>query len=288
MPIGGPTTWSTPITSTRVPTLFAATQTASPLVFTPYYHGGGHSKISAALHVPYRMTTHRIFSRSSAVLCISDAERERVVRDYPEVAERAFTLGIGVDADAIMRAEPYTPERPVVLSVGRLEAYKQVVRSIESFARVDHAAEMVIIGKGPEEERIADVIRELDLGSRVRMVGYLGDEEVRRWQRTASVVVSLSREESFGLGLAESAMAGARIVASDIPAHREVSTMSGQKFTFVDPDAGTGDIADAVTGALRDPAGDDRSWSIPTWEDVARWTIVHYYWVMENEPAATQ
>ena len=60
----------------------------------------------------------------------------------------------------------------------------------------------------------------------------MSDDVLRRWQRTADVVVSLSTRESFGLSLAEGIAAGAAIVASEIPAHREMAAAMQATPTF--------------------------------------------------------
>jgi glycosyltransferase involved in cell wall biosynthesis len=200
-----------------------------------------------------------------------------VVEDYPAIADRSSVVGIGVDVDAVREAEPYERERPVVLMVGRLEAYKQVDLAVEAFGSVNVPSDLVIIGSGPERERISERISGLGLDERVRMLGYLDDEETRRWQRTATVVLSMSRSEAFGLGLAEAVVAGARVVASDIPAHREVSAISGGEFSFVSAGTDRDEVAAALSGALRSGHGEDGHWTIPSWDIVAQRIAEHYF-----------
>jgi len=62
---------------------------------------------------------------------------------------------------------------------------------------------------------------------------------LRRWQRTATVTLSLSEMECFGLALMEAAVAGSRVVASDIPAHAELANRVGRadaRMALVAPD----------------------------------------------------
>jgi glycosyltransferase involved in cell wall biosynthesis len=62
---------------------------------------------------------------------------------------------------------------------------------------------------------------------------------LRRWQRTATSTLSLSAREAFGLVLLEAAVAGSRVVASDIPAHAELAHRLGPvgaRMAVVTPD----------------------------------------------------
>jgi len=66
----------------------------------------------------------------------------------------------------------------------------------------------------------------------IRLHGHLPDDEVRRILQTADVFISTSHAEGLGLPLLEVQYAGLPVIASDIPAFREVLEDSG---TFFDP-----------------------------------------------------
>jgi hypothetical protein len=59
------------------------------------------------------------------------------------------------------------------------------------------------------------------------LLGAVDDERLQRWYRTATVVMSLSTEESFGLTILEAAARGARLFVSDIPPHRDALAVIG-------------------------------------------------------------
>jgi glycosyltransferase involved in cell wall biosynthesis len=62
----------------------------------------------------------------------------------------------------------------------------------------------------------------LGVADRLRLLGRLSWPDLTRWYRAAQVFVSLSNRECYGMAVAEALAAGAGVVASDIPAHREV------------------------------------------------------------------
>jgi glycosyltransferase involved in cell wall biosynthesis len=258
------------------PALASALATDCPLVFTPYYHGIGHTPAAKVLHVPYDRLAKRIFARSSYILCVSGAEVDLVQHDYPVFASRVHRVGIGIDIEGIRQAAPFQRDRPVVLVIGRLEPHKHIGRAVEAFAACDTDADLVIVGTGQQQTEIGTLVDRLGIGSRVQMLGYVEDGEARRWQRTATVVMSLSSAESFGLGVAEAAVADARIVASDIPAHRDVAALAGGTFEFVPLGAPTAVVAEALHRSLAAPRGHQDDCVLPTWREVGE-RILDFY-----------
>jgi glycosyltransferase involved in cell wall biosynthesis len=94
---------------------------------------------------------------------------------------------------------------------------------------------------------------------------------MRRWQRTATSTLSLSAREAFGLVPLEAAVAGSRVVASDIPAHAELANQVGGvdgRMTLVAPEVAAAAAAlDHQVEMGRLPALPDRSFS---WSAMAR------------------
>jgi len=247
-----------------------------PLFFSPVFHASGHSVLARAAHLVYRPLARRVFDRSEAILCSSRAEREDVVRLYPFCAEWAKVIPIAVDAELYDGVESFTTDGPVILSAGRLDRYKRVDLVVRAMREVGGAATLVICGTGPDEPRLRQLAEAEGVAASVRLLGGVSDDELRRWQCTADVVVSLSTRESFGLSLAEGIAAGAAIVASDIPAHREMATAMRATPIMVPEAATPSDVATALLGALASgrpgrPRGTSRAWS-----DVASDTIAVY------------
>ena len=79
-----------------------------------------------------------------------------------------------------------------------------------------------IVGDGPAEDQLRELVSARGLGSRVDFCKRVDRPTLCLGYRTASVYVNISREEAFGITALEAVAAGARVVVSDIPAHREV------------------------------------------------------------------
>ena len=224
----------------QVPAMMAATVPKVPLVFTPHLLPAGSTRVAATLHTVYDPLATLLFRRADKVTCVSVAESELLLRRYPFIEPRLSVIPLGVDTEALLAAEPFETDRPIVLVAGRLEAYKRVDTAIQAFARMrSKDARLVVCGTGSHWSTLTGLVRELGIASRVSFRGQVGQEELRRWQRTATVTLSLSEMECFGLALMEAAVAGSRVVASDIPAHAELANRVGRadaRMALVAPD----------------------------------------------------
>ncbi len=222
-----------------VPAMMAATVPKVPLVFTPHFHAVGHTRIASALHTVYDPLATCLFRRADKVTCVSTAESDLLLARYSFVEPRLSVVPLGVDTQALLAAEPFERDRPVVLVAGRLEPYKRVDMAIRAFARMRNDAEIVVCGVGSHLSALGRLAEDLGVASRATFRGMVDDAELRRWQRTATSTVSLSSREAFGLVLLEAVVAGGRVVASDIPAHVELAQRLGgndARMAVVEPD----------------------------------------------------
>jgi glycosyltransferase involved in cell wall biosynthesis len=252
----------------------SAVGTGLPFVFTPHYHGTGHTPVSVLFHRVYRPVGARLFTESQAIICVSKAERELVLQNFPSAADKVVTIPNGTDLRcpvSVLNAEPNGSR--IVLTVGRLERYKNVDLIIKAFRALPSAATLVIVGSGPDRNRLEQIARSGEDGWPIRFTGKIPDEELDALLAQANVVVSASDHEAFGLVLADGLRAGARVVASDIPAHREVGELAGvhAPVTFIDPRQ-TPRFAGALTAALTAGRVQAGSIQLPSWADVTRLT----------------
>jgi 1,2-diacylglycerol 3-alpha-glucosyltransferase len=210
----------------------AAVGSGVPVVFTPHYHGTGHTALGSVLHRLYRPLGTRQFGAADAVICVSEAERDLVIRDFPGVAAKVATIPNGTDPRPCPpgddRAAPEEAAgEPMVLTVGRLERYKNVDLVINAFRALPSAALLVVVGDGPDRARLERHAQAGGPGWPVRFTGRIPDPMLSRLFAQATVVASASGHEAFGLTLADGLASGARVVASDIPAHAALARLAG-------------------------------------------------------------
>lgn len=253
-----------------------------PIVITPVLHGTGHSTLAKIIHIGYRRAAHRIFETAATIVCGSASEAKLLSSMYPQASAKIEVLAPGLTRSSASDVEPFAELAPVILSVSRLESYKQVDNLLMAMEAVDRDAILVIVGDGPERANLELLQTMATRPNSIRILGRVDDDELARWQRTAHVVVSLSLHESFGLSLAEGIAAGASIVASAIPAHLDLQAFSPVPFFLVDAEAGVREIGEALNAALAQPKSSDTSSRLPTWEEVAKRFEVLYTNAIES------
>ena len=248
----------------------AAVSSRLPFVFTPHYHGTGHTPFRAVLHRLYRPAGARLFRAADAVICVSAAERDLVIRDFPGVTGKVVTIPNGTDPKLPAPGEDWAkPGEPAVLTVGRLERYKNIDLVIDAFRALPSAATLVVVGDGPDRGRLERHAQATEPGWPVLFTGRVSDRKLDQLFAQANVVTSASDHEAFSLTLAEGLASGARVVASAIPAHVELGRRAGMDapVALVDPrdtSQFTGVLA-ACLLAGRVPTGDLK---LPTWADI--------------------
>lgn len=111
-----------------------------------------------------------------------------------------------------------------LLTVGETAARKGYGVLLEALARLDRGVRLVMAGPpGADEQRLQDLIVRLDLGDRVDRLGAVGDGQLARLYRDALALCFPSVTEGFGLPVLEAMAAGTPVLASDIPATRELA-----------------------------------------------------------------
>jgi glycosyltransferase involved in cell wall biosynthesis len=238
-----------------------------PLVLSPYYHGGGHSALRNALHVPYRPVGAWALRQAKRLVCISQTERALLQRHIGQLPP-SVVAPCGVDLEPALAGLPRPPlnDRSLVLAVGRLERYKQTDRLVTALPHLPAAYHGVVIGNGPLRPRLAALGNELGLGERLRLLEHVPRSDLCDWYWSADVFVSMSQHESFGLTVLEAAGHGAAVVASDIAAHREISGyLPMGRVTLVPPDCTPIELARAIDRAARGRTLNAAS-GLPTWD----------------------
>jgi glycosyltransferase involved in cell wall biosynthesis len=247
---------------------------ASPLVFTPHYHGTGHSPLRKAIHVPYRAAGMVMAARSQRIICVSHAEANLFLTHFPSARPRVTVIPNGADLERITKAEPFPDAGPVVLTGGRLQSYKQIDRIVEAMALTPPGLRLVVTGDGPERGALEALAAERGLAERVRFIGRVETDLLYRWYASADVFCSMSSNEAMPVTILELLAAGARVVASDIPAHRDIRDRTAGAITLVPLDAAPEVLARALGDALNQPSAPAQQ--IPTWDEVAKRTLDVY------------
>ena len=231
--------------------LLAAFAGARPLVFTPHYHGTGHSAMRKVMHYPYRRLGAFVIQQARRVICVSEAERTLLVSHFPDANAKARVIPNGIDLARLLSASPFPKDKMTIVSAGRLEPYKHVDDTLRACAQLSGDYRLIVTGDGPDRARLEMISQDLGLTGQVNFLGRVCPAELHRWYRTADVYVSMSRNEAMGITILELLACGARVVASDLPAHRELNELVGGALSIVPLGVRPQELATAILEAAQ-------------------------------------
>jgi 1,2-diacylglycerol 3-alpha-glucosyltransferase len=256
------------------PAVAAALARAGPLVFTPHYHGFWRSWQARVYRALIRPRATFVFRRSDRVICVSESESTRLLDEFPSIAGRVVVIPNGTSRRRA-RTEGRQPQ-PLVLSLGRLEEYKHVDAVVAALVHLPPEFRLEVIGDGSARPALTEFAVRNGVRQRVDFLGRVNDERVDRALAESGVLVTMSELEAFSLAPLDALAAGLPVVASDIPAHRELRDRFGtDRVTLVPqgapPEQLAGEISKAAAQGRGEPPAD-----LPTWDRVAEMTLDLY------------
>ena len=179
---------------------------------------------------------------ATSVIAVSESIRERLAHTGVMPTERVRVIPNGVEltggeASAAVvgrhiRAELGIASHSVVVgSVGRLAPVKDFGTVIDAVSRVTgfgRDVHLVIVGDGPERERLEERCQAMGLQGRCHLVGQQTD--IRSWLSAIDVYVNSSLNEGMSQSILEAMAAGLPLVVTDV----------GDSATLVDGSAACG------------------------------------------------
>ena len=216
-------------------------------VVTPHYHGGSASGLRDRLLSLYRPLGGWALRRADELVAVSEWERDRLRADF---GVDAAVIPNGLDVERFGEAPPEERDRPYLLCVGRLEAYKGIQHAIRALSELSEY-DLMVAGSGDYRSELGRVAREVGVSERVEFLGYVADERLPRLYSGASAYLLLSEFEAYGMTVAEALASGTPCVVRTGSALDDWTSESG--VVGVDG-VSPGNVAGAVrTGLERVP-----------------------------------
>jgi glycosyltransferase involved in cell wall biosynthesis len=208
------------------------------------------------IFVHHAMLREKIADARFVITC-TDYNRRYLSGIVPEHAARIRTVYHGVDLGRFAR-NGTARERDLVLSVGTLRVCKGLAELIEAIALLRDRGRRVrleIVGEGEERAQLEALIRALRIDDRVRLVGYLPQEElIPAYHRASVVALPAHHEDHFGIPniLIEGLAAETPIVCTELPSMGELVEHEASAL-FV-PERNPAALADALWRLIDDPS----------------------------------
>jgi rhamnosyl/mannosyltransferase len=142
--------------------------------------------------------------------------------------------------------------KKVIFSLGRLVPYKGFEYLVRAAAHLDESYMVLIGGKGPLESHLNNIIAQNGLQEKVKLLGYVSDEEVLAYFKLCSLfcLSSIMKTEAFAIVQIEAMSFSKPIVSVNIPGSG-VSWVNENGVTGINvPIEDPGQIASAIQSIL--------------------------------------
>jgi len=192
------------------------------------------------------------------VVTVSDFNR-RVLIGLSAGQSSIRRLYNGVDLSAFSPTSA-PPREDVVLAVGRLvekKGFDDLIRAWPAVRAACPEARLVVVGEGPEGERLTGIARQLDVGDSISWAGPEPQDRVRGWLSRARVlclpcrVAADGNRDGLPTVLIEAMAAGVPCVSTKLTGIPEI-VRDGHEGCLVEP-GDTSALTQAIVGLLRDP-----------------------------------
>lgn len=175
------------------------------------------------------------------IITVSNHTAMDVLKEMPFASGKTCVTQLGITViDSTNSREALTTlglDTPYVLFVGTLEPRKNLPRLFEAYSRLStdlqqKACIAIVGGKGWGGVNVQDLVRRFKISSRVRVLGYVSDEQLSALYTHALFLAMPSLYEGFGLPLLEAMARGTPVLTSQIASMPEVAGKAGY---LVDP-----------------------------------------------------
>jgi glycosyltransferase involved in cell wall biosynthesis len=151
------------------PAFIAALFSNNRFVFSPHYHGTGQTLFTKILHYPYWLLGAYIFAKADKVICDTDAEAT-LVKSHFKFVTNIQVIPLAINVKGLHDAKKINYGSEYILTVGRLENYKNIDLIIQSLTFLPKNLKLIIVGYGSQLNYLKQLIENLKLTDRVSII----------------------------------------------------------------------------------------------------------------------
>lgn len=181
-----------------------------------------------------RLSRRYIVKRAAAFVASSTASKAAQIA-YGAEKEKCFLSFLTVDINKYL-AEKESYDARQLLYVGSLIQRKGLDLLLPALAETADDIRLVIVGEGQEQGLLKEQMQKLGIEERVRFMGYVEGEPLRKLYRDSDVFILPTREDCFGLVILEAMCASLPVIASKYADGAGDLIEDGKNGYIVDPE----------------------------------------------------
>jgi len=203
--------------------------------------------------------------RAAAIVAVATGLSDALVERYGVSRRRVSVIENGVDPvlfqprirDSVRTLEGFGTD-PIICFVGNLVAWQGLESLLYALRDVPRPVRLLVVGDGPDRQRLAGLVRELALSERVEFLGTVPHQKIPDYIALSNLCVApfiAKRNQKMGISplkVFEYLACARPVVVTDIPGARELVESTGAGIV-VAPDEPVA-LKEAIGRVLIDPA----------------------------------
>ncbi len=135
--------------------------------------------------------------------------------DIEKFKVESFPPAGGLKVDELRKKSGIGDNDKIIITVSRLVKKNAVGDVIKSLAYLPPNVKFLILGSGPDEEKLKSLVENLKLNGRVIMLGSVKNELVPKYLAIADIFIRPSLSEGQGISFLEAMAAGVPVIATE-------------------------------------------------------------------------
>ena len=199
----------------------------------------------------YAWKFRQTLREADQIIAISECTK-RDILEYSEVDERKISVIYQSCAPKFTVSLGAAPRERYILSVGSIEARKNILLAVKALPYLPDDVKLVIVGRHtPYTDEVSTYAEKEHLSHRIKIMHGVSDEELPKLYAEAEAFVYPSRYEGFGIPIIEAISCGLPVVACTGSCLEEAG---GPDSLYVAPDDAEA-MAHAIRQVLRGAEG---------------------------------
>ncbi len=223
---------------------YAALRQAGVKNIVVHDHTPGDRPVIGGLKGLIKAVRHRLpLVCADSQLCVSPLMRQRSISNGRLPGERCHVVQNGIppiqssatSRSSLLESLGIPDDRQVCITTGRAHPYKRFDFIIQTAAELqkiepDNQLVFVLIGDGPDFNRLKQQVQDLKLQERVRLTGFRTD--AKALLGAADIAMHAALGEGFSLSIVEYMSAGLPVLVPDIPSVKQAIDHEDNGFVY--------------------------------------------------------
>lgn len=147
------------------------------------------------------------------ITCVGQRSYDSMLIEFPELKDKIVKINNGIKIENFYYKEPnnvlknsleYKEEDIIAIYISRLSHVKNHKFLIELMNKIDNPKfKLILIGEGEEKASLEQMIKKCSLENRVKLLGYIKNEELIDYYSIADMILFPSSSEGFGISIVE-------------------------------------------------------------------------------------